>query len=256
MNDITTLKTAVAVFDKNGARMMSSSGAGRDVDFAVCQEHIKTAIKNGTPNAKSWVLVPMREIENEELDGGAAPIVMPWLPVNTAPKDGTMLRLQVRFSSHSTEDDEVGVTIGFNSLNNTGEDYWEIAGWDWTHDRFTAANGEVVGWLPMLGHSDVVRRLQQHIVYLEQMESMVVMEFSEEEKPIFSQGFNNHELLAPVTAKRCQEIIDLVVRYQADIDRLEEVATEYDELIRHMNTGGDFHEFMAAKAALREKASS
>lgn len=76
--------------------------------------------------------------------------LLPWQPAESAPKDGTMLRLHVLFEENAVEDDDGnGITIGFNSLENTGEDIWEIAGWDWSHDKFTAAKGKVMGWLPL-----------------------------------------------------------------------------------------------------------
>lgn len=70
----------------------------------------------------------------------------------TAPKDGTLLRLFVDYSgenaSGSLEDAEQAWSIGFNSLDNTGEDVWQIAGWDWCQDCFTEGHGTVIGWLP------------------------------------------------------------------------------------------------------------
>lgn len=73
-----------------------------------------------------------------------------WRDVDTAPRDGTMLRLLVRFEEHSTEDAEEAATIGANNYDNDGEDRWQFAGWCWDHDHFTEGKGEVVGWLPMM----------------------------------------------------------------------------------------------------------
>lgn len=72
-----------------------------------------------------------------------------WLSMDTAPKDGPMLRLLVKFSEHATEDAEVAVTIG----SWTG-DKWSFAGWCWTHDHFTDGEGEPLGWLPMLNEGE------------------------------------------------------------------------------------------------------
>ena len=77
-----------------------------------------------------------------------------WNPVETAPKDGIMLRLLVRFTDNATEDSEECVTIGFNSLEDSLEDSWFIAGWNWQQDCFTEGIGEVIGWLPYFTHAD------------------------------------------------------------------------------------------------------
>ena len=74
-----------------------------------------------------------------------------WRPMETAPRDGTMVRLLVEFEDHATEDTEgPAPTIGANSFGDTGEDRWRFAGWCWTHDHFTEGEGTPVGWLPML----------------------------------------------------------------------------------------------------------
>lgn len=76
-----------------------------------------------------------------------------WNDIDTAPKDGTMLRLLVMYDENDLEDaPENGTpTIGFNSLEDTGEDYWNIAGWCWCCDEFTRGEGTPIGWLPVLG---------------------------------------------------------------------------------------------------------
>lgn len=69
----------------------------------------------------------------------------------TAPKDGTILRLLVQFQGHSFQDSHDPCwTIGFNNLENTTEDRWQFAGWDWCHDCIVEAPGTPIGWLPML----------------------------------------------------------------------------------------------------------
>jgi hypothetical protein len=72
-----------------------------------------------------------------------------WRPMDTAPRDGTMLRLLVQFEDHATEDTtEPAPTIG---AYEEGADGWQFAGWCWSHDHFTEGKGEPVGWLPMVG---------------------------------------------------------------------------------------------------------
>lgn len=83
------------------------------------------------------------------------------LPMDTAPRDGTMVRLLVEFAEHATEDC-VGPawTIGANNDDNVGDDErvgWQFAGWCWTHDHFTEGRGTPVGWLPMTTAADQVQ---------------------------------------------------------------------------------------------------
>lgn len=92
-----------------------------------------------------------------------------WHDMDTAPKDGTLLRLLVEFDTHSTEDADQAPTIGANSFDLTGEDAWQFAGWCWEHDHFTEGHGTPVGWLPFLdthNESDSgvqVGRLSAHV---------------------------------------------------------------------------------------------
>lgn len=76
-----------------------------------------------------------------------------WRPMESAPRDGTMVRLLVEFTDHATEDAETAPTIGACNDDNVPEDErigWQFAGWCWDHDHFTEGKGTPVGWLPML----------------------------------------------------------------------------------------------------------
>lgn len=98
-----------------------------------------------------------------------------WRPMETAPRDGTILRLLVRFTEHPLDDAseaDLVPTIGENNRDNTGEDVWQFAGWCWTHDHFTEGHGTPVGWLPMLSDSspdlrEVVAMLEDCVDSLE-----------------------------------------------------------------------------------------
>lgn len=73
--------------------------------------------------------------------------------MSTAPRDGTMVRLLVQFTNHGVNDgfdSGPAWTIGANTYDDSGDDEWFIAGWDWQQDCFTAGEGEPLGWLPML----------------------------------------------------------------------------------------------------------
>lgn len=76
-------------------------------------------------------------------------------PMDSAPRDGTMVRLLVQFDDHATEDTAGPAwTIGSCNDDNVPEDQWvgwQFAGWCWAHDHFTEGRGTPVGWLPMLG---------------------------------------------------------------------------------------------------------
>nr|WP_314532345.1 hypothetical protein [uncultured Pseudomonas sp.] len=73
-----------------------------------------------------------------------------WQDMESAPRDGTLLRLLVSFDEHSTEDADESPTIGANNFDNDEEDVWRFAGWCWTHDHFTQGVGTPMGWLPMI----------------------------------------------------------------------------------------------------------
>lgn len=73
------------------------------------------------------------------------------LGIDTAPRDGTMLRLLVdyRNGDFPLEDANEAWTIGFNIFDSTGSNEWRFAGWDWCQDRFVQGSGTVIGWLPL-----------------------------------------------------------------------------------------------------------
>ena len=76
---------------------------------------------------------------------------MTYLPITDEQKDGRFIFLFVDYSTgHGPlEDSMVAWTIGFNSLKDTGEDYWNLVGWSWEQDHFLDGQGEVLGWYPM-----------------------------------------------------------------------------------------------------------
>ena len=76
-----------------------------------------------------------------------------WRPMDTAPTDGTMVLLNVRFTENPTEDEETATTIGANSFGLNEIEGWSMAGWNWTQDCFTAGQGEPIGWLPIKSYA-------------------------------------------------------------------------------------------------------
>ncbi|WP_053092016.1 hypothetical protein [Stenotrophomonas maltophilia] len=76
-------------------------------------------------------------------------------PMDTAPTDGTLVRLLVDFTSNAIEDTAGPAwTIGSNNDSNVMADErvgWQFAGWCWDHDHFTEGEGTPVGWLPLVG---------------------------------------------------------------------------------------------------------
>jgi len=72
-------------------------------------------------------------------------------PMESAPRDSTLVRLLVNFEANSLEDSPDPVwTIGANCFDNDGIDEWKFAGWDWSQDCFAEGAGKPIGWLPML----------------------------------------------------------------------------------------------------------
>ena len=68
-------------------------------------------------------------------------------PEETAPKDGRLLELLVEDGDNRTENEDLWRTIGHNQRDCIGEDVWEVAGWNWSHDFWhEARNFRVVGW--------------------------------------------------------------------------------------------------------------
>jgi hypothetical protein len=75
-------------------------------------------------------------------------------PIETAPKDDTMVWLLISYedrdaSDHPLTDAAIAWTIGFNGLENTGQDEWKFVGWCWSHDHFTDGRGKVLAWKPL-----------------------------------------------------------------------------------------------------------
>jgi hypothetical protein len=104
-----------------------------------------------------WSLV-LSMLESMGYRGGRGveqpPVVEP-RDMDLAPKDGSMLRLLVDYSSDDADhplEDTAGQawTIGFNNLKDTGVDEWQFAGWSWSQDCFCDGHGKPVGWLPFL----------------------------------------------------------------------------------------------------------
>lgn len=83
-------------------------------------------------------------------------------PIETAPKDGTLLLLLVDYSDpdsdHPIENKVLSRTIGQNNFDHDGDDIWQFAGWCWDHDHYTEGKGKPVRWmyLPQFTNSDGV----------------------------------------------------------------------------------------------------
>lgn len=98
--------------------------------------------------ARNWAREAATEIRSAlTTDAGDG-----WRDMADAPKDGRLLVLLIDYTDGggSLEDENVGSTIGFNNLDNTGDDEWQFAGWCWQHDHFVEGSGKVIGWSPFV----------------------------------------------------------------------------------------------------------
>lgn len=118
---------------------------------------VNAAIRNGAcSETRALYTTPPPAIEIHQTAEAVATDVMTPRPMETAPRDGTMVRLLVQFDEHATEDIEGPAwTIGANNFDNEGDegqDRWKFAGWCWSHDHFTEGKGTPIGWLPLVGN--------------------------------------------------------------------------------------------------------
>lgn len=72
--------------------------------------------------------------------------------METAPKDGTWLKLLVDYSGHDAtfpmeDSNKPSWTLGFNNFDHDENDEWIFVGWDWGHDCIVETRiGKPVGW--------------------------------------------------------------------------------------------------------------
>lgn len=131
-----------------------------------------TPTQAATWRPHDWVLQAMsRAISFDHMMNQAAPaapsdLSVPQVhPLETVPKDGTIVRLLVQFADHPIGNENVlnaagpledtagpCWTIGGNTVENTGVDHWQFVGWNWQQDCFedasTDAGHRVLGWAP------------------------------------------------------------------------------------------------------------
>lgn len=81
-----------------------------------------------------------------------------WQPMNTAPRDGTLVLLLIApdcpvDARLNPLEDTAGPsrTIGHNNYDNDGENLWQFAGWSWCHDHYTEGKGTPLAWQPLPG---------------------------------------------------------------------------------------------------------
>jgi hypothetical protein len=74
-----------------------------------------------------------------------------WLPMDSAPQDGTSVLLRIDGGEHALQDDAVSVSIGsFGVEGGPAHDpTWNFAGWCWTQDCYCRGTGTPTGWLPL-----------------------------------------------------------------------------------------------------------
>lgn len=86
-----------------------------------------------------------------------------WRPIETAPKDGTLLFLLVdadidsEDSSMPTENKLSYRTIGHNNFDDDRRDIWQFAGWCWSHDHWVEGRGKPTHWMHLPNPPSPVR---------------------------------------------------------------------------------------------------
>lgn len=58
-----------------------------------------------------------------------------WKYIDDTIKDGEIYILLVENSETPLQDDIYTTTIGFNTLNDSGDDKWRLVGWNWSQDE-------------------------------------------------------------------------------------------------------------------------
>ena len=74
-----------------------------------------------------------------------------WLPIETAPKDGTTVLLLVADGEHNLQDEDPGITIGSFGVEGGPEEdpTWHFAGWSWYQDYYCRGTGTPTHWQPL-----------------------------------------------------------------------------------------------------------
>ena len=148
--------------DTEIARLTAKVAAAYEAAALVCAKHAGIASRMNQDQANSLLRsseAGIRALATQpEADAFAAALATARedagkpRPVETAPKDGAMIRLLVDYEGVENwmplTDDNQSWTIGFNDLQNVGEDEWVFVGWNWSQDCFQNGEGKVIGWLP------------------------------------------------------------------------------------------------------------
>jgi len=74
-----------------------------------------------------------------------------WLPIATAPRDGTSILLLIEGGELPLQDDSLSVSIGAYGVHGGPEEdpTWDFAGWSWHQDCYCRGDGKPAGWMPL-----------------------------------------------------------------------------------------------------------
>lgn len=118
-------------------------GSEKYVDGKLIRSEYKCAAHAAAP---ALTAAPQAaEPERTDVAQEAPEWVRSFCSMESAPLDGTLVRLLVRFDNNAIEDtSEPTVTIG---SHNDGE--WNFVGWCWHTDEWARGSGDLLGWLPL-----------------------------------------------------------------------------------------------------------
>lgn len=125
----------------NARRIVACVNAFENVDTESIEK-----ISSGEMQGSELFELPKARARIKELEAQRDEL-SPWLPIESAPKDGTDILLLIENSSNPMQDELQSVSIG--AFNIADDNEWTFAGWHWEQDCYERGDGTPIGWLPL-----------------------------------------------------------------------------------------------------------